>query len=315
MKRWFAVLAVLAPVVGVAALAGLGWTGGRPAAAQGQDFSKVEIKVKLAAGKVYMLEGAGGNIGVSAGEDGQLLVDDQFEPLAPKIRAALGSLTGGKLKFVLNTHWHPDHTGGNKIFGAEAPIFAHSNVRRRLAAEQTIRGQKLAPAPKEALPVVTYDDHVSVHFNGEEIKIVHYPHGHTDGDSIVFFTGSNVVHMGDDFFAGRFPFVDLESGGSVQGLIDNVGKVLAMLPPDVKVIPGHGPLSTRDDLKRFHTMLVETTDLVRRALQAGKSLEQIQTAGLPESWKEWGQGFLDAKSWLQTIHDSLRRGSAGGGAS
>jgi cyclase len=299
-------LAALAVSAGLAGLAALGGVGGGPAAAQEQDFSKVQIKVIPAAGKVYMLEGAGGNIGVSAGEDGLLLVDDQYEPLAPKIREALRGLGGGgRLKFVLNTHWHGDHTGGNKVFGPEAPVLAHSNVRKRLSSTQTVLGRTVPPSPKEALPVVTYDNAVSVHFNGEEIKVVHFPHGHTDGDSIVFFTGSNVVHMGDDFFAGRFPFVDLGSGGSVQGLIDNVAKALAMMPAGAKVIPGHGPLSTPADLQRFHAMLVETTAIVRRRMQEGKSLEAIQAEGLPDTWKEWGSGFIDTKMWIRTIRDSL----------
>src|SRR6185295_1892392 len=275
-----------------------------PAAAQ-QDFSKVEMKVIPVSGNIYMLQGSGGNIGVSAGSDGILIVDDQYAPLAEKIRAALKSINPGKLKFVLNTHFHGDHTGSNATFGPEAPIIAQENVRKRLSTEQTIRGNKVPPSPPEALPVVTFEDAVSVHFNGEEIKVVHYPHGHTDGDSIIFFTKSNVVHLGDDFFAARFPFVDLENGGSVQGMAENVAKVLAQTPADAKVIPGHGPLSTVEDLKAFHRMLVETTDVVRKGIATGKSLEQLQAAGLPEQWKEWGSGFIDTKRWIATIHGSL----------
>jgi cyclase len=296
-------------------LAMVAGTDGRPATAQARDLSKVEIKVTPVAGKVYMLVGAGGNIGVSAGEDGAILVDDQFLELAPKIRAAVAGLPGGdRLKFVINTHWHGDHTGSNRIFGAEAPIIAQTNVRRRLATEQSVRGDKIPPSPKVALPVLTYDQSVSLHWNGEEIKVVHFPHGHTDGDSIVFFTGSNVVHMGDDFFSGTFPFVDLGSGGSVQGLTENVGKVLGMIHADTKVIPGHGPLGTRADLQGFHDMLAETTDIVRRRLQAGESLEKMQAEGLPEKYKPLGAGFMDTKAWIQTIRDSLKAVGAPGGA-
>ena len=301
------------------AVAGGGAGGERAAVAQQRDFSKVEIKVTPVAGKVYMLEGAGGNIGASVGEDGILLVDDQFEPLAPKIRAAVegivrasGAGGGGKIKFVINTHWHGDHTGGNKVFGLEAPIIAQANVRRRLSTEQSVRGEKVPPSPKQALPVITFDQAVSVHWNGEEIKVVHFPHGHTDGDSVVFFTGSNVVHMGDDFFAGQFPFVDLGTGGSVQGLIDDVAKALTLVPADAKVIPGHGPLSTRADLERFHAMLVATTDVVRRRMRAGESLEKIQAEGLPAELAPWGKGFIDTKTWILTIHDSLARDAAAG---
>jgi cyclase len=314
-----ATLAVPAGWLALGLLAAAAAGGARPAAAQQRDFSKVEIKVIPVAGKVYMLEGAGGNIGASVGEDGILLVDDQFEPLAPKIRAALQGIAGagaggggGKIKLVINTHWHGDHTGGNKVFGPEATILAQTNVRRRLSTEQTVRGDKVPPLPRQALPVVTYDQTVSVHWNGEEIKVVHFPHGHTDGDSVVFFTGSNVVHMGDDLFAGMFPFVDLGTGGSVQGLIDNVTKVLAMISPDAKVIPGHGPLSTRADLERFRSMLVATSDIVRRRMQAGDSLEKMQSEGLPAEFAPLGKGFIDTKTWILTLRDSLAMPKAGG---
>lgn len=281
-----------------------------PALAQERDFSKVEVKAVPVAGNIYMLQGAGGNIGVSVGKDGILIVDDQFAPLADKIKAALKGLGDGKLHFVLNTHWHGDHTGGNEIFGREAPVIAHDNVRKRMAAGQMLRGDKVDPAPPGALPVVTFGESLSIHFNGEEIKAIHFPKGHTDGDTIVFFTGANVVHMGDEFFAGRFPFVDLESGGTVQGLTENVGKVLAEIPANAKVIPGHGPLSTVEDLKNYHRMLVETTDAVRKGMAAGKTLEQIQAAGLPETWKEWGSGFINNDNWIATIHASFSPGAS-----
>jgi len=221
-----------------------------------QDFSKVQMKATKVGGNVYMLEGAGGNIGVSAGVDGILIVDDQFAPLADKIRAALKELNPGQLRFVLNTHYHGDHTGSNAVFGKEATIIAHDNVRARLAVEQTVLGNKVPAAPKEALPVITYAQSVSIHFNGEEIRVIHFPAGHTDGDSVMFFHTSNVVHMGDHFFANRFPFIDLDHGGSVEGLTKNIGDIAARLPADVRIIPGHGPISTLDDLKRYHRMLM-----------------------------------------------------------
>ena len=271
------------------------------------DLSKVEIKATKINGNVYMLEGAGGNIGVSVGTDGILIVDDQFAPLADKIKAALKQLGEGKLKFILNTHWHNDHTGGNVKFGPEAPIIAQTNVRKRLSTEQRSEFFKnTTPAsPKEALPVITFDESLSVHFNGEEIKVIHFPQGHTDGDSVIFFTTSNVVHMGDDFFAGSFPFVDLESGGSVQGLTKNVGEILTKLPPGVKLIPGHGPISTADDLKAYHRMLVETTEIVRKKMAAKKTLEQIKQEGLPDEWKSWGAGFIKTDVWLELVYRSL----------
>ena len=272
-----------------------------------QDFSKVEIKVKKVSGNVYMLEGSGGNIGVSVGADGILIVDDQFAPLADKIRAALKTLGEGKLKFILNTHWHGDHTGGNAVFGPEAPIVAQTNVRKRLAEGMNIPDRVVKPAPKEALPVITFDQSVSIHFNGEEIRVIHFPRGHTDGDAVIFFTGSNVVHMGDDFFNGMFPFIDLDSGGDVDGYVKNVGEVIAKLPADVKIIPGHGPLASVDDLKGFHRMLRETTDVVRRKMAAGKTLDQIKAEGLPDEWKSWGNGFIKTDRWIATIHRSFAK--------
>ena len=290
----------------LAAVAALALLAAAPLAAQ-QDFSKVEIKASKVRGNIWMLNGTGGNIGVSVGPDGVLIVDDKFAPLAEKIRAALKEVGGGQLKFILNTHWHGDHTGANPVFGPEAPIIAHSNVRQRLATEQR-RGERVTPPmdPK-GWPVITFDDSVSVHFNGEEIRVLHFPHGHTDGDSVIFFTGSNVAHLGDDFFAGRFPFVDLDSGGDVEGLAENIAEVIDELPADAAIIPGHGPLSTLDDLKTYHRMLVETTNLVRDKMEAGKTLEQIKAEGLPEKWKDWGSGFINTERWLETIHQSLSR--------
>lgn len=272
-----------------------------------QDFSKIEIKVQKVAGNIYMLQGGGGNIGVSVGPDGILIVDDQYAPLADKIKAALKTLGEGKLKFILNTHWHGDHSGGNAVFGPDAPIIAHTNVRKRLAEGLDIPGRKTEPAPKEALPVITFDHSLSVHFNGEDIRVMHVAPGHTDGDSVIYFPGANVVHMGDQFFVDRFPFVDLASGGDVEGYTKNVGDVLAKLPVGSKIIPGHGPLATAEDLKRFHNMLTVTTGIVKKKIAAGKTLAQIKSEGLPEEWKTWGSGFIKQDPWLETVFTSLTR--------
>ena len=277
------------------------------ASAQQPDYSKVQMKATKVAGNVYMLEGAGGNIGVSVGDDGLLIVDDQFAPLADKIRAALKGIADKKLHFILNTHWHGDHTGGNVVFGPEATIIAHDNVRKRLATEQksAVFNSTTPPSPKEALPVITFDQTLTVHFNGEEIRAIHYPKGHTDGDSVIFFSASNVVHLGDDFFAGRFPFVDLESGGSVEGLVKNIGELITKIPADAKLIPGHGPISTLDDLKSYYRMLQQTTEIVRGKIKAGKTLDQIKTEGLPAEWAPWGTGFIKTDRWVETIYKSL----------
>jgi cyclase len=269
------------------------------------DMAKVEIKSTQVAGNIYMLEGSGGNIGVSVGADGILIVDDQFAPLADKIRVVLKKLGEGKLRYILNTHFHGDHTGGNKVFGTEATIVAHDNVRKRLSGEVKAAGSSAKPEAPEALPVITFDNSLSVFFNGEEIRAMHVPHGHTDGDSVIYFTKANVVHMGDQFFNGGFPFIDLNSGGDVEGYARNVEAVLAKIPADAKIIPGHGPLASVDDLKRFHQMLVETIGIVRERMKAGKTLDQIKAEGLPEKWNSWGQGFMKTPAWIETIYKGL----------
>ena len=276
--------------------------------AQQPDWSKVEMKATKVSGNVYMLQGAGGNIGVSVGDDGILIVDDQYAPLADKIRASLKDIAADKkLRFILNTHWHGDHTGSNVVFGPEAPIIAHDNVRKRMATEQKSEFfKRTTPAsPKEALPVITFNHNLTVHFNGEEIRAIHFPQGHTDGDSVIFFTTSNVVHLGDDFFAGRFPFVDLESGGNVEGLTKNIAEIIDKIPAGAKLIPGHGPLSTVDDLKTYHNMLIKTTDIVRQKIAAKKTLDQIKGEGLPDEWKSWGTGFIKTEMWLEIVYRSL----------
>lgn len=262
-----------------------------------QNFDNVQIKPQHVNGKVHMLEGSGGNIGVSVGDDGLLIVDDQYAPLADKIKAALKGLSAGNLKFLLNTHHHGDHTGGNAIFGEQATIVAHDNVRKRLSTGDN-------PLAKSGWPVITFDQSISVHFNGETIRLMHYGQGHTDGDAIIYFTESNVVHMGDTFFNGRFPFVDLSSNGRVSGLIDVIDTVLSRLPPDAKIIPGHGAIGTRDDLRTYYAMLQETTDHVRQQMKAGKTLDAIKAAGLPEKYKDWGAGFVSADRWIETIYNS-----------
>jgi glyoxylase-like metal-dependent hydrolase (beta-lactamase superfamily II) len=267
-----------------------------------QDFSKVQMKLTKVGGTVYMLEGAGGNIGVSVGEDGIVLVDDQFAPLAPKIREALKGITDKPIKFVLNTHFHGDHTGGNAQFGAEAPIIAQENVRKRLKEGGVVAGSEAKPAPKEALPVITFNDRATVHLNGEDIRAIHFPHGHTDGDSIIFFPQSNVVHMGDDFVTYGFPFVDVRSGGSVSGMIAGVEKALSLAPPDVKVIPGHGPLSSPEDVRKFVQMLKETRALVAQAADQGKSADLMKQEHLLAKYEQMGRGFIKTDAWIDLLY-------------
>ncbi|MEA2239993.1 MAG: hypothetical protein QOC81_4717 [Thermoanaerobaculia bacterium] len=272
-----------------------------------RDFSKVEIKVTKVAGTVYMLEGAGGNIGVSIGDDGIVIVDDQFAPLAPKIKEALRGITAKPIKYILNTHYHGDHTGGNEVFGHDGPIIAHENVRKRLAAGSKNLGGVTPPAPKEALPVITFNDRATLHINGEEIHAVHVPHGHTDGDAVIYFTQSNVVHMGDDFFNGMFPFVDVDNGGSVRGMLANVDAVLKTLPDDAKVIPGHGALSDKAGLRAFAEVLRGTTGAVAKALAAGKSLDQMKQENVLAQWDSWGKGFIKTDAWLELLVSEAKK--------
>ena len=272
-----------------------------------QDFTKIEVKAQKVAGSVYMLTGSGGNIGVSVGEDGTIIVDDQYAPLAPKIEAALKTITDKPVRFILNTHYHGDHTGGNEYFGKSGTIIAQTNVRKRLRDGVTRMGQATPPAPKGALPVITFDESLVVHVNGEDVRAVHMPHGHTDGDAVIYFTASNVVHMGDDYFNAFFPFVDLENGGSVAGMIANVEKVIATIPDDAKVIPGHGALSDKAGLRAYAEMLKATRAAVQQALAAGKSAQQMKDEKVLEPWASWGQGFIKSDRWIDTLVTELSK--------
>jgi cyclase len=279
--------------------------------AQEQDYSKVQIKVTKVAGNIYMLEGSdAGNIGASVGEDGIVIVDDQYAPLADKIQAALKGITDKPVRFIINTHYHGDHTGGNAYFQKQAPIIAHDNVRKRLESGGPAgNGGSVhfdaKPAPEEALPIITFDHDVTVHLNGEDIRALYFPAGHTDGDSVIFFPKSNVVHMGDDFVTYGFPFIDVESGGSINGMIDGVEKVLAQVPADVKIIPGHGPVSTVDDVKAYLAMLKATRDVVANAIKQGKTLDQMKQAKLLDPWKKYSGDFINQDTFIETLYNSL----------
>jgi len=280
------------------------------ASAQDRDFSKVQIKVTKVAGNVYMLEGAGGNIGASVGEDGIVVVDDQYAPLADRIQAALKGITDKPVRFIINTHYHEDHTGGNAYFQKQAPIIAHDNVRRRLesgggAGNGGSVHMDFKPAAKEALPIITFDHDVTVHLNGGDIRALYIPAGHTDGDSVIFFPKSNVVHMGDDFVTYGFPFIDVDSGGSIDGMIDGVEKVIGQIPADAKIIPGHGPISSVNDVRAYLEMLKGTRDVVANAIKDGKTLDQMKKANLLEPWKKYSGDFIKQDTFIETIYNSL----------
>jgi cyclase len=235
------------------------------------------------------------------------MVDDQFAPLAPKIQAAIKGVTDKPVRFLLNTHWHFDHTGGNLDFAKlGATLVAQDNVRKRMAeGNPNLLGNKIDPAPKEALPVITFGHSLTVHLNGEEVRALHYAKGHTDGDSIIYFAKSNVVHMGDDFVTYGLPFVDVASGGSVRGLADNVEKAMAALPDDVKVIPGHGPLSTKADVRKFTDLVRDCIALVEAARKQGKTLAQMKQENVLAKYDALGQGFVKTPDFIEVIFNEL----------
>jgi cyclase len=273
-----------------------------------QDFSKVEVKAEKVADGLWMLTGAGGNIGVSAGPDGVFLVDDQYAPLTDKIKAAIATVSDKPVRFVLNTHWHGDHVGGNENLGkAGAVLVAHDNVRKRMSKEQFIQLFKITvPAsPAAALPLVTFAESLSFHLNGEDIDAIHVPPAHTDGDVVVFFHKANVIHAGDTLFNGMYPVVDLSSGGSVDGMIGAADRILAAGDAATKIIPGHGPLATKADVKAFRDMLAATRDAIQPLVKAGKTLDEVKaakpTAALDE---KWGKGFIKPEVWTTVVYFS-----------
>ncbi|CAM4142180.1 MBL fold metallo-hydrolase [Shewanella aquimarina] len=261
-------------------------------------FAEVEITATKLTEQVYMLSGAGGNIGVSAGEDGLLIIDDQFAPLADKISAALANIQPGKPKYIVNTHYHGDHTGGNSIFGQQGIIFAHDNVLKRLASDEDYS--------KQALPSITYDQGIKIHFNDDTLSLMYLPAGHTDGDSVIFWRDAPVVHMGDLFFKDRFPFIDLKAGGSVGGFRDNVATLLAKIDDEAKIIPGHGGLANKQDLIKFKQMLDTSIDWMNTQLKSGKSLGAIKQQGLPEALKQWEWQFISQETWIETLYNGLK---------
>ena len=272
-----------------------------------QDMSKVEIKVTKVAGTVYMLQGQGGNIGVSVGDDGIVVVDDEYAALAPKIIAALNGITDKPIKFIINTHYHGDHTGGNEVFARSGTIIAQENVRKRLQSGTTFGTRVTPPAPKIALPVVTFNDRATVHVNGEDIRAIHYPNGHTDGDAVIEFVQSNVIHMGDDFFNGLFPLIDIENGGSARGLLKNIDAVLGWVKDDAKIIPGHGPLGDKASLRAFADMLRGTTDAVAAAIKAGKTLDQMKQEKVLAPWDKWASQAIPADRFTEILYNDLSR--------
>lgn len=310
MRRSFLVVTMLIALAAAPLL-----VPGRVLAQQPPDFSKVEIKVTKVSGNVYMLEGAGGNIAASLGDDGILIVDTEYAPLAAKIQAALKGvgITDKPVRFVVNTHYHGDHSNGNAAFAvAGATILANENLRKRLEEGSSIGNgpggsinAKQAAQPKEALPVITYDDGINIFLNGEEIEVRHMPAAHTDGDSVIFFARNKVLHMGDIFVRYGFPFIDVNGGGSVQGMIAACDKALAEFPADTKVIPGHGALATMDDLHDYDKMLKDTTAAVQKGLDAHETLVQMKEEKILAPWQKLSGNFVNSDAFLDEIYNSL----------
>lgn len=262
-------------------------------------FANVQITSQHVSGSVHMLEGMGGNIGVSAGDEGILIIDDQFAPLAEKIAIAIGEIAKTPMKYVVNTHYHGDHTGSNAYFKEikGSTIFAHDNVRKRLAAKEEHSHNEL--------PVVTYEQGVTFHFNGDTIKVMHLPAGHTDSDSVIWFEKANVLHPGDLFFEGRFPYIDLDGGGTVAGYINNVTKLISMLKDDTKIIPGHGKLATKADYQKALDMIVNTAAIVKNMKAEGVSVENAVKQGLGEKYSAWSWNFITEEKWITTLYNGL----------
>lgn len=276
--------------------------------AQGQ-FDDVTIKANKITDSLYMLTGSGGNLGVSIGDDGVVLIDDQYAPLTGRITEAIGKLSDKPIRFLINTHWHGDHTGGNENFGkAGTIIMAHENVRTRLSKGQFMKAfnRHVNPAPAAALPVVTFTEGLTLHWNADDIVVTSVGPAHTDGDSFVTFKRANVIHAGDLYFNGFYPFVDGGSGGSLLGLIEAGKKLLSMADDKTVIIPGHGPLSNKAELQVYVTMLDGVHGKMKALIDAGKSKEEIVAAKPTADYDgNWGGGFLKPDTWVGVIYDAM----------
>jgi len=276
---------------------------------EGQDFSKIQIETIKVSGNTYMLTGAGGNIGISAGKDCVFMIDASYAPLTRKIKAAIGTISSISPKFVVITHWHQDHAGGNEnLAREEAILVAHENVRKRLGSEQFVEffNRKVPPVPDSALPTITFTQDVSFYLNGDDIFIFHVAPAHSDGDAIVHFRKSNVIHTGDIYFNGLYPFIDLSAGGSVDGVIAAVKQLISLCDNNTKIIPGHGPLSDKIGLESYLKMLVTIRDRIANETKAGKTLDEVIASKPTHDFDRlWGKGFLKSDQFVKIVYDSL----------
>ena len=281
-----------------------------PAQAQEDNFAAVQIKTQQVAEGIYMLTGEGGNIGVSVGADGVFMIDDQFAPLSEKIKAAVAALSDQPIRFLINTHWHYDHTGGNELFAADGVIIvAHHNVRKRMAVDTEIAafGSLIPASPKAALPVLTFNDNLTLHLNGDEARVIHYKNSHTDGDSLIHFVNANVIHTGDLWFNGVYPFVDISSGGTVSGALKTVKSILALVDDNTRIIPGHGPLGDKQALRDYLAMLETVSGRMAKLIAAGKSIDEIVALKPNADYDEaWGKDLLKPDMFLRILYDLQR---------
>ncbi|MEO8449156.1 MAG: MBL fold metallo-hydrolase [Gemmatimonadota bacterium] len=266
------------------------------------------VTIPVATG-ISMLQGSGGNIGVAVGEDGVFVIDDQFAPLTERIRAAIAALSDKPVRFIVNTHWHGDHTGGNENFGKLGTVIvAHDNVRKRMSVDQFMArfNNTVKASPKVALPILTFDDHVTFHLNGDDIHVVHVANAHTDGDAIIHWVNGNTIHMGDVFFNGMYPFIDDGSGGSIQGMIAGVDAAMHYVNDGTKIIPGHGPLATKADLVSYREMLAGIRDRVQKLISQKKNVEQAIAAKPTAAWDaRWGNGFIKPDDFVKSVYAQL----------
>ncbi len=272
------------------------------------DFSDVTITTEQVTDNIYMLQGAGGNIAILTGEDGTLMVDDQFAPLSEKIMAAIKDISDNSVHYLLNTHWHGDHTGGNENFAnAGATIIAHDNVRKRLSTENVRPFGRTTPAsPEAAWPQLTFNDEMHIHYNNENIHLIHNHNAHTDGDAFVYFSDSNVLHMGDCFFKDRFPYIDRDMGGSPDGYIKAVSQAILITDTDTKIIPGHGALASKEDLLNYYNMLITMRDRVKKSINDGQSMEEALAANLTEGYESWGTGFINDEAIVKVLYGAYK---------
>ena len=273
-------------------------------------FAGVEIQTTQVVPGIYMLVGQGGNIGVSTGTDGVFMIDDQFAPLTDKITAAVAALSDQPIRFLINTHWHYDHTGGNENLGNQGVlIVAHDNVYERMSRDTEIAAfNTIVPAaPEAALPVITFNDNVTFRLNGEEISVVHYRNSHTDGDSVIHFRNANVIHTGDIWFNGFYPFIDVSSAGSIDGIISSVKTLLGLADDNTRIIPGHGPLGDKQGLQGYLEMLETVRDRMNKLIAEGKSLEEIIELKPNADYDvALGSGFINPDKFLQILYSDLK---------